>query len=75
MFLMVAPLCLIPSAVSELFAQVTRTRQVTLADRFGLMAAAFDESLTAEERDALNRVLRGIRRGRLQVVDELSNLP
>lgn len=71
---MLAPICLIPSAVSELFAQVTETRQVTLADRFGLMAATLDDSLTSEERDAINRVLRGICRGRFQVVDQLSAL-
>ncbi|MGD1905093.1 MAG: hypothetical protein ACFB0C_03765 [Leptolyngbyaceae cyanobacterium] len=71
---MFAPVCLIPSAISELFAQVTQTRQITLADRFGLMAAAFDDSLTSEERDAVNRVLQGVRRGRFQVVDALSTL-
>ena len=67
-----APLCLIPAAIAELFAQVTATGQLTLADRFGLMAAAFDESLSEDERDALNRIFRGIRRGRFQVVNELS---
>jgi hypothetical protein len=67
-----APLCLIPAAISELFAQVTATGQLTLADRFGLMAAAFDESLSEDERDALNRIFRGIRRGRFQVVNKLS---
>ena len=67
-----APLCLIPTAISELFAHVTATGKLTLADRFGLMAAAFDESLSDDERDALNRILRGIRRGRFQVVNELS---
>jgi hypothetical protein len=71
---MLSPICLIPSAVSELFAQVTETRQVTLADRFGLLAATLDDSLTSEERDAINRVLSGIRRGRFQLVDELSAL-
>lgn len=71
---MLVPACLLPSAVSELFAQVTETRRVTLADRFGLMAAMFDDSLTLEERHALNRLLGGIRRGRFQVVDDLSTL-
>lgn len=68
------PLCLIPTAISELFCQVTDTGKITLADRFGIMAAMFDDTLAEEDRRALNRILQGIRRGRYQVVDELSAL-
>ncbi len=71
---MIAPICLIPTAISELFVRITETGQITLADRFGLMAAAFDESLATEEREALDRIFQGIRRHRYQVVDELSAL-
>ncbi|WP_008318065.1 hypothetical protein [Leptolyngbya sp. PCC 6406] len=71
---MVAPLCLIPTAVSELFARISATGQITLADRFGLMAAAFDESLSVEEREAIDRILQGIRRRRYQVVSDISAL-
>ncbi len=71
---MVAPLCLIPTAVSELFARISTTGQITLADRFGLMAAAFDESLSVEEREAIDRILQGIRRRRYQVVSDISAL-
>lgn len=67
-----APVYLLPTAVSELFAQVSQTRQITLADRFGLMAAAFDDSLTQEEREAINRILYGVWRGRFRIVDQLS---
>ena len=65
---------LIQSAVAEMFAQVSQAGVVTLADRYGLLAAVLDESLSEEERRAIDRVLRAICRGRLKVVDELSLL-
>ena len=63
---------LLPSALSELVAQVAESANVTLADRYGLMAAILDESLEDEERAAIDRLLRAVRRGRFQIVDELS---
>lgn len=65
---------LIRSAVADMFAQVSYTGVVTLADRYGLLAAVMDESLSEEERRAVDRVLRAIHRGRLKVVDELSSV-
>ncbi len=65
---------LLPSAISELFAQVSRTGKLTLADRYGLMAAILAESLNEDERRSIDRLLRAIRRGRIVVVDELSLL-
>jgi hypothetical protein len=64
--------CLLPSAISEMSAQAARTGKVTLADRYGLMAAILDEKLNYEERRAVNRLLWAIVRGRLKVVSELS---
>lgn len=69
---MQAPIYLIQSALSELFAQANTTGRLTLADRYGLMAAMFDDSLSDEERSSLNRLIRAVCRGRIQVVDELS---
>ncbi len=69
---MSAPAQLIPGAIAELFAQVSISRVITLADRYGLMAAVFDESLSDEERYAVNRVLRAACRGQLRFVNELS---
>ena len=63
---------LIPGALSDLYAQATSTGEITLADQYGLMAALLEESLTSEERASLNRLLHGIRRGRLKVVNEIS---
>ena len=63
---------LIPGALSDLYAQATSSGEITLADQYGLMAALLEESLTSEERASLNRLLHGIRRGRLKVVNEIS---
>ncbi|MDF0556893.1 hypothetical protein [Kamptonema sp. UHCC 0994] len=69
---MQAPIYLIHSAISELFAQANATNTITLADRYGLMAAVFDESLGDDERRSINRLLRSVRRGRIKLVAELS---
>ena len=63
---------LLPSAVSELFAQVTASGRLTIADRYGLMAAVLDESLDDEARYSIDRLLRAVCRGRVQIVNELS---
>ena len=65
-------ICLLPQAVSELFAQITQTGEITLADRYGLLAANFNENLIEDERMALNRLLRAASLGRFRVVDKLS---
>ena len=71
---MSAPIQLLPGALAELFAQVSCSGVLTLADRYGLMAAVFDDTLTDEERFALNRLLRSASRGQVQLVNELSVL-
>ncbi|GAB4155511.1 MAG: hypothetical protein Fur0046_35440 [Cyanobacteria bacterium J069] len=63
---------LLPGAIAELFAQVSVTGVLTLADRYGLLAAILEDSLTEDERRAINRVLRAVCRGDVHVVDELS---
>jgi hypothetical protein len=68
------PLRLIPGAVSDLFAQVTSSSQITLADRYGLLAALLEDSLTSEERASIDRILRALRRGQVKVVNEISAL-
>ncbi|MEC4805446.1 MAG: hypothetical protein SAJ12_04655 [Jaaginema sp. PMC 1079.18] len=61
-------LLLLPGAVSEILASVADTGKLTLLDRYGLLAAILDESLPEEERLAINRLLRAIVRGRVEVV-------
>ncbi len=63
---------LLPNAISELFAQVSASGRLTLADRYGLMAAMLDESLEEEQRSAIDRLIRALCKGRIIVVDELS---
>jgi len=64
---------LLPDAISELYAQVSNSGQVTLADRYGLMAAVLDESLDEEQRLAVNRIIYGIYKGKIVIVDEISS--
>ncbi|HAG82042.1 MAG TPA: hypothetical protein DD379_02345 [Cyanobacteria bacterium UBA11162] len=63
---------LIPGAIADLFAQVAYSGKITLADRYGLMAALLEDSLTDEERASVDRLLYGCRRGRMKIVNELS---
>ena len=69
---MQTPINLIPSALGELFAEVNHNGYITLADRYGLMAAIFDENLTEEDQQSINRLLRSVCRGRIKLVNELS---
>lgn len=69
---MQTPLNLIPSALGELFAEVNDTGCITIADRYGLMAAIFDETLTEEDKRSIDRLLRAVCRGRIKLVNELS---
>lgn len=63
---------LIPGAISEMLASVTETGCLTLADRYGLMAAVLDDSLDDEYRHSINRLLRSVIKGRVKIVNELS---
>ncbi|MGP1386536.1 MAG: hypothetical protein ACTS2F_23455 [Thainema sp.] len=67
-------LTLIPGAISELFAQATATGQLTWADRYGLMAAILSDSLSDEERCAIDRLLRAVKNQRIIIKDEISAL-
>ncbi len=63
---------LIPGAISEILASVSDTGNLTIADRYGLMAAILDESLEDDDRNSMNRLLRSVLRGRVKMVNELS---
>jgi uncharacterized protein YndB with AHSA1/START domain len=66
------PVNLLPNALSELFFQTSTTGKITLADRYGLMAAILTESASEEEMRSLDRLLHALCRGWVQMVDELS---
>lgn len=63
---------LLPGSISAMLASASATGVLTIADRYGLMAASMDETLAEEESRAISRLLRAVVRGRIQVVDELS---
>ena len=65
---------ILPFGLSELFAEVTHSRAITQADRYGLMAAVLDDAISEEERQAIDRLLYAMRRGRLQIVNEISTI-
>ncbi|MBM0743643.1 hypothetical protein JOY44_18820 [Phormidium sp. CLA17] len=67
-------ICLLPTALPELFAQTTSTGRLTLADRYGIMATITSASSTQEDLHLVDRLLYGLRRGRIQIVDDLSSV-
>ena len=66
---MESPLKLLPGSIANILAEVTSSKCLTEADRYGLMAAVFDESLSEDERRAINRILYSVMRGRISVVE------
>lgn len=73
---MLARVRLLPGAISALFAQVSCSGKITLADRYGLMAALLEDedAITEEERACIDRLLRSLYRGRMEIVNEISAL-
>ncbi len=63
---------LIPGSISEILVSANETGTITLADRYGLMAASLDDSLEEDERRSVNRLLRAVMRGKIKVSQELS---
>jgi hypothetical protein len=53
-----SPVNLFPGAINELIATVTDTHRLTKADRYDMMAAVSDESISEEEHDSLDRLIR-----------------
>lgn len=69
---MIYPATLIPGAISEILVSARNTGAITLADRYGLMAAILDESLPEDDARSINRLLRAIVRGRIKVATDIS---
>ncbi|MBP0018261.1 MAG: hypothetical protein J7647_12035 [Cyanobacteria bacterium SBLK] len=57
---------LLPGAIFEILASAMKTRQLSLCDRYGLMAASMDDNLDEEERETVNRILWAVSRGKIQ---------
>ncbi len=69
-----APIDGFPHAMAEMFAQITTSGVVTLADRHTIRAAVLQDSLSEEERQVLDRLLYAVRKGRVRVLDSSSAL-
>ena len=65
-------ICLLQTAISELFAQASHSRTVTRADQYGLLAAMLTDDLSEDERICVDRLLFAVYKGRIRVVDEIS---
>ncbi len=63
---------LLPCALSDLFASATVSGWLTIADRYGILAALLKEKLTEEEVAVIDRILHAVRRGRVKVCTDLS---
>ncbi|MTJ06179.1 MULTISPECIES: hypothetical protein [unclassified Anabaena] len=63
---------LLPGAVAEIMAATADTGSLSLADRYGLMAAILNESLAEEEIESINRLLRFVIKGRIKVTNDIS---
>lgn len=64
----------LPCAISELFAQVSVSGKITLADRYGILAVLLHEPTIEEELHSIDRLLYSLRKGRLRVVNDLSTV-
>ncbi len=58
---------LLPGAINEIMASVAENSSLTQSDRYGLMAAVLDDSISEEERCSVNRLLRSVVRGRVHL--------
>lgn len=64
---------LLPGAIAELYVQATLSKSLTLADRYGLLAAVLSEELLSDdERAAIDRLLRAAQRHQIKPTNELS---
>ncbi|MCL2925782.1 MAG: hypothetical protein MGF17_14490 [Trichodesmium sp. MAG_R04] len=68
------PISLLPFALADLFANANEKGYITLADRYGLMAAILDESLSEDEKQSVDRLIRSICKGHIKVIDEISSI-
>lgn len=62
---------LLPGAVAEMLVSVSESGKLNLGDRYGLLAASFDEHLSEDERRAINRIIHGVARGRIIVTTDI----
>lgn len=62
--------CVTKATLAELFGQVTHSKIIRTTERQDLIAARQNAALSEEERHSIDRLLYGVRRGWLKVIDE-----
>lgn len=60
--------CMLPSAIPDLFYEITTSRKITLAERYALMTALLQNSLSEDEERLLNRLFYALRRKWVEIV-------
>ena len=68
---MLPALKLLPGSIAEMLATARQTGQLKRTDQYGLMAAVLEESLSEDETRAINRLLRSVKQGKVEVRDDL----
>ncbi|MGB5960634.1 MAG: hypothetical protein WBG73_08260 [Coleofasciculaceae cyanobacterium] len=63
---------LFSNGLSELFAQASNCGFLTRFDRYKLMMTLLESSLSDEEKAALDRLLYGVYRGRIRLIEDIS---
>lgn len=63
---------LFSNGLSELFAQASNYGYLTRVDRYRLMMALLESSLSDEEQAAIDRLLYAVCRGRIRLVEDVS---
>ncbi|MGB3191373.1 MAG: hypothetical protein WBB43_18355 [Limnoraphis sp.] len=58
---------LLPGAINEIIASVADSQSLSQTDRYGLMAAMLDESLSEDDYRSIDRLLRSVVRGWVQI--------
>jgi hypothetical protein len=64
----------LPGALSALFSQACSTKELTLADRYGLMAVLLLSEVDEDDLRCIDRLLYAVRRGRVKVSEKISSV-
>ena len=69
------PINPLPNALGRLFSDVSATEELTLADRYGLLAVLLMGNVGEDDLRCINRILYSVRRGQIKLSDRLSTVP
>ena len=58
--------------LQDIFSRSSIAGEITRADRYGLMNLLMDDRLSEDDLTLLDRLLQGVRRGRIKLVDDIA---